>query len=108
MKFIRSNGHWFVALFGIASLAYSAGTLQIRAPGLAGATASESRPAVVDKQAVKEARELSTAFRQAAKDALPGMVSIETLGKAAQGGGNVNPEDLLEGSPFGELFKNDP
>jgi serine protease Do len=108
MRFIRSNTHWFVALFGIASLAYSAGTLQWRVPGLAGATAAESRAAVVDKQAVKEARELSTAFRQAAKDALPGMVSIETVGKAAHVNGNVNPEDLFEGSPFGELFKNDP
>jgi len=109
MSYIKRNGHWFVALFGIASLAYSAGTMQMRIPGLAGATAADGRAAVADPHAVNEARQLSTAFRQAAKDALPGMVSIETVGKSAQAGGQqVDPEDLFGGTPFGELFKNDP
>ncbi len=108
MRFIRRNGHWFVALFGIASLAYSAGTMQLRIPALAGATAADARAAAVDTHAVKEARELSTAFRQAAKDALPGMVSIETVGKSSQVSGQVDPEEMFEGTPFGELFKNDP
>jgi len=108
MSFVKRNGHWFVALFGIASLAYSAGTMQMRIPALAGATAADTRAVPVDTHAVKEARELSTAFRQAAKDALPGMVSIETVGKSAQVSGQVDPEEMFEGTPFGELFKNDP
>jgi serine protease Do len=107
MSFVKRNGHWFVALFGIASLAYSAGTMQLRIPALAGASAADARAAAVDTHAVKEARELSTTFRQAAKDALPGMVSIETVGKSSQVSGQV-PEDMFEGSPFGQLFKNDP
>src|SRR5512140_1569982 len=98
MSFVKRNGHWFVALFGIASLAYSAGMMQVRVPGLAGATAADARHAVADTHAVKEARELSTAFRQAAKDALPGMVSIETVGKGAQVNGQVNPEEMFEGT----------
>ena len=108
MRFVRRNGHWFVALFGIVSLAYSAGTMQVRVPALAGATAADTRAVATDTPAVKEARELSTAFRQAAKDALPGMVSIETIGKSAQVSGQRDPEEMFEGSPFGELFKNDP
>src|SRR5258708_6952153 len=108
MSFVKRNGHWFVALFGIASLAYSAGTMQVRVPALAGAAAADARAVAVDTHAVKEARELSTAFRQAAKDALPGMVSIETVGKSAQVSGQIDPEEMFEGSPFGELFKNDP
>lgn len=108
MRFMKRNGHWFVALFGIASLAYSAGTMQMRLPALAGATAADARAVAADTHAVKEARELSTAFRQAAKDALPGMVSIETIGKSSQVSGQIDPEEMLEGTPFGELFKNDP
>ncbi len=108
MSFVKRNGHWFVALFGIASLAYSAGTMHMRIPGLDGATAADVRTVAVDSHAVKEARGISTAFRQAAKDALPAMVSIETVGKSAQVSDQVNPEDLFGGSPFGELFKNDP
>ena len=107
MRFVRRNGHWFVALMGIVSLAYSAGTMQVRVPALAGTAAADTL-AAADTHAVKEARELSTAFRQAAKDALPGMVSIETISKSTQVSGQLDPEEMLEGSPFGELFKNDP
>ncbi len=102
MKFIKRNGHWIVALLGVVSLAYSAGQMQARLPGLPGATAADSH-------AVAEARNLSSAFRDAAKTALPAIVSIETKGKSMQvSGQEANPEDLLEGSPFGELFKRDP
>ena len=86
MSYVKRNGHWFVALFGIASLAYSAGTMQMRLPALAGATAAHTRAAAADTHAVKEARELSTAFRQAAKDALPAMVSPSPLRGSALGG----------------------
>jgi serine protease Do len=102
MRFIKRNGHWIVALLGVVSLAYSAGQMQARLPGLSGATAADSH-------AVAEAQNLSSAFRDAAKTALPAIVSIETKGKSMQvSGQEANPEDLLEGSPLGELFKRDP
>jgi len=102
MRFIKRHGHWIVALVGIVSLSYSAGLMQARLPGLPGATAA-------DPQAIAEARSLSAAFRDAAKTALPAIVSIETKGKSMQvNGQDAVPDDLLEGSPFGELFKRDP
>jgi serine protease Do len=102
MRFIKRNGHWFVALLGIVCLAYSAGLSQARLPGLSGATAA-------DPQGVAEARSLSLAFRDAAKSALPAIVSIQTKGKTIPvGGQEANPEDPFEGSPFGDLFKRDP
>jgi len=102
MSFIKRNGHWIVAILGIVSLAYSAGTMQVRLPALPHAAANDTR-------ALMEAKELSTAFRQAARDALPGMVSIETRGKAVQVSGHEGDgDDAFEGSPFGDLFKRDP
>ena len=62
-----------------------------------------------DAQGLAEARGLSNAFRDAAKSALPAIVSIETRGKTVMANGqDGNPEDMLEGSPLGELFKRDP
>jgi serine protease Do len=102
MRLIKRNGHWIVACLGVVSLAYSAGLMQARLPGLPGATAA-------DPQAAAEARVLSTAFRDAAKTALPAIVAIETKGKSVQVNGQDGvPEDLFEGSPFGDLFKRDP
>jgi serine protease Do len=100
MKTIRRNGHWILALVGILSLAYSAGVMAQKEPAAAGPAG----------HAVAEANELSQAFRHASKTALPGMVSIETRGKVAmiRGQGNADPDRLFEGSPFGEMFKNDP
>lgn len=108
MKMIRRNGHWIVAIAGIVSLAFSAGVMaQKEAPELKAPT-----DPVKAEHAVAEARELAYAFRSAAKEALPGMVSIETRGRVAmvngQGRGDADPGDLLENSPFGEMFKNDP
>src|SRR5262249_9971453 len=110
MQVVRKNGHWFVGLAGIVSLAYAAGMMHERLPlpGLCVTKAREAQPA----QAPPEAEALSSGFRHAAKAALPAMVSIEVRGKAparAQVNGNdVDPDDLFEGSPFGELFKRDP
>jgi serine protease Do len=110
MQVIRKNGHWFVALTGILSLAYAAGMMHDRVslPGLGVTQARDAQPA----QAPPEAEALSSGFRHAAKAALPAMVSIEVRGKApvrAQVNGNDgDPDDLFEGSPFGELFKRDP
>jgi len=52
------------------------------------------------------ARELSSAFRSAAKVALPSIVSIETRGKAMRVSENRLPFD--DDSPFGDLFRNNP
>lgn len=108
MKLIRKNGHWIVALLGIVSLAYSAGMMHERlpVPTLATTQAREAVPA----HAPREAEALSSGFRHAAKAALPAMVSIEVRGKAQAraSGREGNPQDLFDGSPFGELFKHDP
>jgi serine protease Do len=111
MQRIRRNGHWIVALLGIVSLAYAAGMMHERLPlpaALGVTQARETEPA----QAPREAEALSSGFRHAAKAALPAMVSIEVRGKApaaAQANGrDVDPEDMFNGSPFGELFKQDP
>jgi len=103
MKLIRRNGHWIVALFGIASLAYSAGLMHEKVPALAALHARETKLA----EAPPEAEAISSGFRHAAKAALPAMVSIEVVGKA-QRPGNERDQNGLEDSPFGEFFKNDP
>lgn len=106
MTLIRRNTHWIVALIGIVSLAYAAGMMHERLPGLGISQAAPVAPQPAS------AAEMSNAFRHAAREALPGMVSIETRGKVAvRGGANgseVDPDDAFEGSPFGELFKGDP
>jgi serine protease Do len=105
MKFIKRNGHWCVALLGIVCLAYSAGLSQARLPGLSGAAAAGA----ADPRGVAEARSMSHAFRDAAKSALPAIVSIESTGKTVHAGSQeALPEDQFEGSPFGDLFKRDP
>jgi serine protease Do len=103
MSSLKRNGHWIVALVGIVSLAYSAGLSQVRLPALPAASAAGS------PQGVAGARELSSAFRDAAKAALPAIVRIETTGKSMQVSGQERGgEDPLEGTPFGDLFRRDP
>src|SRR5258708_11501559 len=104
MRLIRRNGHWVVALFGIVSLAYSAGLMHVKVPALAALQARETKVA----EAPPEAEALSSGFRHAAKAALPAMVSIEVLGKSQGASSNERDMNGLEDSPFGELFKNDP
>lgn len=66
--------------------------------------AREEAPTGPSRQGVSSAQDLSAAFRNAARGALPGIVSIETRGKAAviseSGGSNA--------WPFGDLFRNEP
>ncbi|MBS0261954.1 MAG: Do family serine endopeptidase [Planctomycetes bacterium] len=106
MSFYKRNGHWFIALAGIGSLAYSLGLQQARLPELPAAVAAI--PAV-NSAGLAEARGLSSAFRDAAKSALPAIVSIETRGKSMPVSGTEGmSEDSFEGTPLGELFRRDP
>jgi serine protease Do len=101
MRMIRRNGSWMLALAGLVSLAFSAGVMAQKQ------SATDANAA----HAVAEARELSQAFRMAARETLPGMVSIETRGRVAQvrgGGDEGNLDEMFENSPFGEMFKGDP
>jgi len=53
------------------------------------------------------AKSLSAAFRRVARDAVPAIVSIETISRTvAQRSGDV--EEMLEGTPFGDMFRDDP
>jgi serine protease Do len=110
MKMIRRNAQWIIAIAGIVSLAFSAGVMAQREVAPGAPALSPPVDNVKAEHAVAEARELAFAFRTAAKEALPGMVSIETRGRVAMvnGRGEGDPGDLLENSPFGEIFKNDP
>ena len=66
------------------------------------------RPAAVAVPPLPKADELSAAFRQIASDAIPSIVSIEsvTKGKRVQAIPQGSPFD--EGSPFRQFFRNDP
>ena len=109
MSFIKRNGHWFVALFGIASLAYSAGTMQLRVPGLAGATAADMRAQLQPTHTQsKKPASFPRRFARPPKTRCPEWSRSKPSGKSAQVSGQVDPDEMFEGSPFGELFKNDP
>ena len=56
---------------------------------------------------VRQAKELSTAFRQVAADVLPSIVSIEAITKAREVEVPNSPFDD-ENSPFREFFRDDP
>lgn len=97
MKFIRRNSS---ALSIIAVAAILAGAAVVMAE-------KESVPELPRTHA---ARELSTAFREVAKEALPSIVSIQTRGKSLRmtnGEGDAFPFDD-EDSPLGEMFRNNP
>ncbi len=93
--------------------------------GLVGSLVAANLPeAGVDKEpierdvAVSSARALSQAFRNAASDVLPSVVAIRTMPQVAarmqakpQADGNEAPElplPELRGTPFGELFRDQP
>ena len=94
MKAFRAHKYWLVALVGGVCLV-----------GAAAGTAQRQLAKIVPR--ARDARELSSVFRQVARDALPSIVSIETRGKAIR----TSPGF---GLPFGnhppldDLFKNDP
>jgi serine protease Do len=71
--------------------------------------ATLSEPTKADAAAIGAARDMSRAFRFAARSALGGIVSIQTKGKAAsRDGANGGIDSPFDGSPFEEFFKNDP
>jgi len=101
MKMIRRNGNWIMALFAVVCLAFAAGVMADR-------PAANTGP---DHDGVSHrgvADDLSASFRRVSKDAMPGIVSIQTRGKTV----NINDDSMegspFENSPFGEMFKNDP
>lgn len=113
MSHLRRNGHWIVALLGAVSLAWSAGVLaqrQAAAPAAPAAAPEKASPEAVSR-GIAGGHELSAAFAHVAKDALPGIVSIEVRGKAVTSrgqGGELEDNPFGNFGPFGDLFKNDP
>ncbi len=93
MKTAFKNGQWILALFGVICLVGAAGVMAQRDN--------------VPSAPLAEARDISEAFRNASKQAMPAVVSIET---STKGGVAEVPEmgDIFKGTPFGEQFKNDP
>lgn len=83
MTTIRSQGHWMVGLIGIICLIGSAVTL--------------AQKDTAEKTGVADARDLSKMFRASVKQALPCVVSIETVGR--------DIEELLKNSPFGDRLR---
>ena len=59
-----------------------------------------------NREALKSAQDLSSAFRSVAKSALPSIVSIKTSSKPMKGRGLE--DQFGEGSPFGDLFRDHP
>lgn len=102
---MQSNRAEYRKLAVVAALlaaAFGAGALVHRQPELKARDEKTAGPAT---QGVSSAQDLSAAFRHAAHGALPGMVSIETRGKAV-----VQPDSGREGEEgaFGDLFRREP
>ena len=91
----RTPTIWLLGLVTGASLAVAAVCLIERDTSLSAAQA-------------RDARELSSVFRQVSSVALPSIVSIETRGKPVRVPDNLRRFFDDENSPFGELFRNDP
>ena len=95
MKLIRGNERWLAAV--------AVGILLVGAA--VGMAAKESAGPL---PATHAAKELSTAFREAAKEALPSIVVIETRGKPMRISGEFRSPFDDENSPFGDLFRDNP
>ncbi len=93
MHKLSSNKHWTAAIFGVVCLVGAAAVLAQRQDG-------NSTP-------LASAQDLSTAFRNASKDAMGSVVAIETVSRAGMSNA-PQIEELFKGSPFGEQFKDDP
>jgi serine protease Do len=96
MQRIASNYGWSLAFVGLASLAGAA------------AVVAQRDGAPPPSPEARHAEELSEAFRNAARGALPSIVSIETRGKSVQMTRGFNLPFDEEDSPLPELFRNDP
>ncbi len=91
MQRLSKHVSWIVALIGVSCLAIS---LSDRLP-----------PRMVTAApTAADARQLSAIFREIAREAIPSIVAIETRGKAAASGIDLDDED----APFGDLFKQNP
>lgn len=114
MATIRRNSHWIIAVIGLATSAWAVTVLAQRQPGLAapGPARNPAVAPVADVPGSADPRGLSTIFRSVSRDALPGIVSIETKARAMKVGGRRGrggeESPFGENFPFGELFRNDP
>ncbi len=94
MKLIRRSTQWIAAaVIGVCLVA--------------GAVAVAQRQAQSTLPTANNAYELSSIFREVSKNAIPSIVSIETLGTVRTGQGDLQPP-FDENSPFGDLFRDDP
>lgn len=102
MAAFKRNQKWVVWVVALASIGTGLAVTQY--------SHADKHPAdaVLKAPGVTSARELSAAFRSVSKEALPSIVSIETIGKAVQVDNRKVPDVFGEGSPFGDLFKQDP
>ena len=95
MKVLKMHKNWLIALVLAMSVVAAA------------VLVSQPQQRLTAAQA-HDARELSIAFREAARAALPSIVSIETQGKPVKMTGGMPFNFDEDESPFGEFFKNDP
>jgi serine protease Do len=124
----KSSAVWAASALSVVSLSLSAAALAQRdVPALK--VPEGTGPVVaadVAARGMTHARELSAAFQFAAQNVIPGVVAIEAIGKVQTVVDRHNPESdsgddekndeggtfdrspLGQGSPFEELFKNDP
>jgi serine protease Do len=93
MRTLRSQTHWVLALicgFGMVAIAVS--------------TAEKTTATLPPPVAARDMHDLSTAFRNVAQTALPGVVTIRTTSRVS--GRRSGSEAMPEG--FEEFFKGDP
>jgi len=106
MSLYKQTAPWVLGTLGAVGLAVTAVGWAQKGPGPVGL---ERVP--VDAQVLASAQSLSQAFRAASKNSLPAVVSIETRGKpmVMRGGDRGgNPGEMFRGTPFEEMFKQDP
>ena len=107
MRTIQRSAPWIVAL--TCSLALAASTV-FMSQQLQAQKETKHDARVLASRGEEAARDLSHAFRQAARDALPAIVSIETVGKSTKvsKGDQELWNQFGDNSPFGDFFKQDP
>jgi len=95
MKMMHKHRHWIAAVMVCFLTTAVAVTMADRNDNAKTATA-------------KDARALSSVFREVTQDALPAIVSIQTRGKAAEVISGLDNLFDDENHPFREMFRNDP
>jgi serine protease Do len=113
MADFRRNGHWIIAVIGLVTSVWAVTVLAQRQP-VPNAPGAARNPgsALADVPGSADPKGLSTVFRSVSKGALPGIVSIETKGRAIKVGGRrgrgAEESPFGDSHPFGDLFRNDP